>query len=99
MRDQEISEISETEEISGILDDDLSLHLVTIMVRENEKGNMCYATYFLHPKGDLNLPPKPEGYLFHRTEEIFTYDLKFMRLRVKEEADYRSLGHVRNLGF
>jgi hypothetical protein len=97
MADQEISEISATEEISGILsDEDLPMHRVTIMV--HEKGDVCYATYYIHPKGDHNVPPKPDGYIFHRTEEIHTLDLGSMRIRVKEEAEYRGLGHVRNLG-
>lgn len=98
MPSQEISDANAIEEISGILkDDEIPLHRVSIIV--HKKGKMCYATYYLHPKGDHSDPPEPEGYEFHQTAEIFIHELKFMRIRVKEEADSRGLGHIRNLGF
>lgn len=91
-------ETSDIEEISGILEEDRSAsRRVTITVYE-QNGNY-YAVYHLHTRDDQDDAPRPKGYIFHRTEEIFCHDLAFMRRRVKEEADYRGLDHVRNLGF
>jgi len=94
-----ISHISETEEISGIIIDEGGTggRRVTITVYGN--GVYYSAHYFLHPKGDLGDAPQPEGYEFHLTEEIYSHDLYFMRLRVKEEAERRGLPHIRLLGF
>jgi len=91
--------ISETEEISSIMvdEDNAGSRCVTITVFERD--GQYYADYHLHRKDAPGEAPRPEGYIFHRTENISTHDLYFMRLRVKEEADYRGLGHVRGLGF
>ncbi|NIP32521.1 MAG: hypothetical protein GWN76_20455 [candidate division Zixibacteria bacterium] len=98
MTGQNFTQSSDIEEISGVLPDSSSGgRRVTITVLEN--NGYYFAVYYLHEKGDNGEAPRPEGYVFHRTENIFSHDLYYMRLRVKEEADYRGLDHVRHLGF
>jgi len=95
---KEISIDLDVSEISGVIPEGSAARRVTITVCEHE--GRFYALYHLHDRGDERDAPRPNGYLFHRTEIMDSaHDLHAFRRRVKEEADYRGIGHVRHLGF
>lgn len=96
--EKEISIDLDVSEISGVMPEDHAARRVTITVYE--KGGKFYVAFHLHERGDEGNAPRPEGYLFHQTEIMDSaHDLHAFRRRVKEEADARGIGHIRQLGF